>query len=1523
MPKPSSVKGTPSARPDVLLPAGYRDAEWVAEGSFGKVLKARAPGGARRCAFKVVRVERGGLEGLKEFRAFQLVRKIAPHPNLMGYEGVWLGTANGDLLDNADELDDGDLERLGVTHLLIQMPLADMSLSDRLKERRAAGPWPAGADWAAEVLGYVRDAAAGLDYLHKPIHDLGGGALARVIHRDIKPGNLLLVGPVVQVADYGIARADVVGRKSTESVSLTYPYAPAELLNNRPVPASDQYSLALTYYELRTGGLPFEGAAMFAQVEAGGAFDFAQLPAEQEVLRRATHQDSKRRFPSCVAFAAALEQAAGVDPAGPLPAAGPAAPQRKPGTDPGDRSKTFNVPPGDSGGVQAPPPRPVHVTPGPALTLIHTPTPDHLRLDRAGDGPLADDLDVDGTVDLRELAGPPSGRHGAGPPADPATILAATWTRPQPGRRSWAVPVVVGVAVLAGVAAAGWVVLNRGPGQQTAEADNPASAGDPPPPAPTDPVRPPNNPGEHGGPPKEDPPIEVVGGGKPGPTDQPPTPGPTVPPRPNYQALLGQARDHFHGARPGEGLSKLTPILDPSGSPDQPTRAAADALRKAWESVGPTPARPADLVAACAARADGLRALADSTEDRGDLGRYFDAHVFPDLVRDFNPADAKAADKVRLAAAEGVKASPSAWLAALEAECRLLAGAAGPKSPAPVAPSVGGPAELTKYQAFVTAGATLAGAEPRAKAGKPAAGLVTAAGDAGAFLASPARRRLVGRLLLDAAKGQVDDKAALQAPYTDPKAAAECLKGAEQYLADDPEVWARQLLAAGQQKAPPGRGDPPGKHTPADAAAKLDRGERAGFWLAYARTRDPKARGGDFVLGYDRFVREFVPAPAADPDAAMARSEAARRACQYLPADEALRALRPADGGDYGRKVLGPLALAVMARPELANPRVRSDDEPVVAAAGLAARAARLADDDDLRALDGVLGIEAALDRDAPPPAPEEPALPADPSPIRLAHRGQARLLKADLAADPEEKGRLYAGAAADLTRAGGLDPGAAGLDETHPVRALALRGATRAHIQLATLLRDRPGDGGVRGRLDAAGRAAAALREAVGDVPRALDLEGCVAEDRAWLGRDAGYTPAERQGYYDAAVEAFKRATDGTGADLSRIQARLHLGRARFRRAVDFPKDPRRESWEADAAADFARVAAEAARPEDRAEALLRLAMLDLSRAGLARRPGAHEVLPDDLLDAGPGLKADRLAEAADRLRKLRDEPAVAARATRLVGLEWLGCLRAYQAADHPETLAAFRELAADKPTAAAYYRSRYLSRRVVQADGRAAELDARWAEFAAGLAAFTPGRDRDFLAPFYRCHGVPAGLAVRGLSGRAGAHAEKAIAALAGCDALPAAERAARLDEVGRGLVDQARKAGDQEADHVPPAARAFVAAERLRPAAPDDPAKAAAFRKYAADALTNRAAKALQTGPEAAADDLLLIDALYAQAGRLDPKKYGTARPDYWKAWAVHDRLAAAVKAVEPKDPDRAAGWQRWLNENPAEKKSTEKK
>jgi tRNA A-37 threonylcarbamoyl transferase component Bud32 len=178
------------------------------------------------------------------------------------------------------------------------------TVSDRLKSGTPV-PLPTVVRWLDE-------AASALDHAHA----------AGIVHRDVKPANLLLDGNGrLAVGDFGIARmATDSGMTATGTVLGTAAYlSPEQALGESATAASDRYALAVVAFELLTGQRPFAGEHVAAQARAhveaqpprASALDPALPPAVDHVLLRGLEKDPDRRWPTACAMSEALEDALG------------------------------------------------------------------------------------------------------------------------------------------------------------------------------------------------------------------------------------------------------------------------------------------------------------------------------------------------------------------------------------------------------------------------------------------------------------------------------------------------------------------------------------------------------------------------------------------------------------------------------------------------------------------------------------------------------------------------------------------------------------------------------------------------------------------------------------------------------------------------------------------------------------------------------------------------------------------------------------------------------------------------------------------------------------------------------------------------------------------------------------------------------------------------------------------------------------------------------------------------------------
>ncbi len=195
----------------------------------------------------------------------------------------------------------------------------------------------------ATALRWLSDAAGALDAAHH----------AGIVHRDVKPANLLLdEDGGVRVADFGIAKSlgettvTLIGQVVGTSAYLS----PEQALGRAATPASDRYALAVVAFELLTGRRPFVAEHPFAQAqahvdrEAPRATDVAPSlpPAVDHVLAAGLAKDPRARPATATDLADGLRDAFAA--AGSLRTAVPPQVPRRITPRPGRARATFEAP---------------------------------------------------------------------------------------------------------------------------------------------------------------------------------------------------------------------------------------------------------------------------------------------------------------------------------------------------------------------------------------------------------------------------------------------------------------------------------------------------------------------------------------------------------------------------------------------------------------------------------------------------------------------------------------------------------------------------------------------------------------------------------------------------------------------------------------------------------------------------------------------------------------------------------------------------------------------------------------------------------------------------------------------------------------------------------------------------------------------------------------------------------------------------------------------------------------------------
>jgi serine/threonine-protein kinase len=159
-----------------------------------------------------------------------------------------------------------------------------------------------------ETVRITRDACHGLEYAHR----------AGVVHRDVKPGNLLLTADgILKLADFGIAKAAEQTRiTQVGSVLGTAAYlSPEQAAGHEAGPPSDLYSLGVCAYQFLTGRLPHEYGSLTElalkqqndQVEPITNFREDVPPTLDRAIRAALERDPNSRYETALEMAAALE----------------------------------------------------------------------------------------------------------------------------------------------------------------------------------------------------------------------------------------------------------------------------------------------------------------------------------------------------------------------------------------------------------------------------------------------------------------------------------------------------------------------------------------------------------------------------------------------------------------------------------------------------------------------------------------------------------------------------------------------------------------------------------------------------------------------------------------------------------------------------------------------------------------------------------------------------------------------------------------------------------------------------------------------------------------------------------------------------------------------------------------------------------------------------------------------------------------------------------------------------------------
>lgn len=258
----------------------------LGQGGYGTVWEVITDTG-ESAALKFLRCG-SDARAVDEIRAIRFVQQLS-HPYLTPIKQVWCYRG----------------------YIVLTMPLADGSLLD-LHEAALS---EYGAPMTREELWpFFVQVAEALDFLNARRHMFDGVRVA-IQHCDVKPSNILLFGDTAKLCDFGLVSVTTSHLKPHRRAG-TLDYAAPEVFQGRLSDTADQYSLAVTYCELRGGRLPFtDTPAKFDRLYVRPLPDISMLPEdERPAIARALARVPQDRWPTCGEMMRQLEHRPPAEP---------------------------------------------------------------------------------------------------------------------------------------------------------------------------------------------------------------------------------------------------------------------------------------------------------------------------------------------------------------------------------------------------------------------------------------------------------------------------------------------------------------------------------------------------------------------------------------------------------------------------------------------------------------------------------------------------------------------------------------------------------------------------------------------------------------------------------------------------------------------------------------------------------------------------------------------------------------------------------------------------------------------------------------------------------------------------------------------------------------------------------------------------------------------------------------------------------------------------------------------------------
>ena len=259
----------------------------LGRGAMGIVYRGFDPNIGRTVAIKAILLDTGDPQAIQRLQREAQAAGILSHPNIVTVYDA--GEDNG--------------------LFYIAMELV---VGDTLQQVMASGPIP-----VEQAIPIVAQVGAALDYAHT----------RQIIHRDVKPANIMVSEGRVKVMDFGIAKIIGSGMTTTGEILGTPAYMSPELVKGLTLDgSSDLFSLGAMFYQMVTGVKPFTGDSITTLLykilqedpPPPSAVNRSLPPGLDYPVLKTLAKEPAARYPNCAQFLADLKNYPAVSGAVPL-----------------------------------------------------------------------------------------------------------------------------------------------------------------------------------------------------------------------------------------------------------------------------------------------------------------------------------------------------------------------------------------------------------------------------------------------------------------------------------------------------------------------------------------------------------------------------------------------------------------------------------------------------------------------------------------------------------------------------------------------------------------------------------------------------------------------------------------------------------------------------------------------------------------------------------------------------------------------------------------------------------------------------------------------------------------------------------------------------------------------------------------------------------------------------------------------------------------------------------------------------